>query len=318
MYFKEAPVFSLKKEKPKNITSHKKQELLLNCLLAEMQLIDIVRFLEISENEKKQIQKQIQKQFKENTWLRVLKKYYISPQCNLTSFAHPEVKKQSIIYSKKILDLLKKKYSKEQLYFELIILITQYFSKVSKKITKNYRKEVFPNISNIDKEVLKSFYLGGSKTLLYDKKLNLELYLSNSEEKKLLKRFKSNTSFNTLKKSLYLGFLKEEVDFIAIPSMNKITFVKFDDIVFLKSDGRYTEFCLDGSKSMVSSKNLGSYESLLDSKVFFRIHNSYIVNLSKVVSIDKSGGNYCEMNNGKSLPIAKRRQEILYKTIRLK
>ncbi|WP_034061495.1 LytR/AlgR family response regulator transcription factor [Lacinutrix jangbogonensis] len=118
-----------------------------------------------------------------------------------------------------------------------------------------------------------------------------------------------NSSMNTTEKNF---------DFIAVPSMNEIDFVKLIDIVYLKSDGRYTVFHLSNDTEIVSSKNIGMYEDILDSNLFFRIHNSYIINLSKVKKINKSGGNYCEMSNGKSLPIAKRRQEVLYKIIYLK
>ncbi len=37
-----------------------------------------------------------------------------------------------------------------------------------------------------------------------------------------------------------------------------------------------------------------------------------------VTNINKSQGNFCELNNGKSIPIAKRRQEQLYKFLNLK
>ena len=109
-----------------------------------------------------------------------------------------------------------------------------------------------------------------------------------------------------------------KLDFIAIPSIDKIEFIKIKEIIYLQSDGKYTFFYLNEQKKIVSSKNLGIYENLLDPDQFFRIHNTYIVNLSKVVSINKASGNYCEMINGKALPIAKRRQDQLNKYIKIK
>lgn len=105
---------------------------------------------------------------------------------------------------------------------------------------------------------------------------------------------------------------------IAVPSVEKIDFIKVENIVHLKSEGRYTIFNLEGNKQIVATKNLGEYENLLDANLFFRIHNSYIVNLTHVQSINKAAGNYCEMSNGESLPIAKRRQDQLHRFLKLK
>ena len=55
---------------------------------------------------------------------------------------------------------------------------------------------------------------------------------------------------------------------IAIPSTNKIDFVKVENIIYLKSEGRYTIFHLVDKKQIVATKNLGEYESILDASIF--------------------------------------------------
>jgi len=108
------------------------------------------------------------------------------------------------------------------------------------------------------------------------------------------------------------------IDFIAIPSIDKIEIIKKKEIVYLEADGRYTLFhLLDGSKKL-ASRNLGEYERQLDEKMFFRIHHSYIVNLHMVRNINKSGGNYCELISKKLLPISKRKQEKLNRFLNIK
>ncbi|GAB5401015.1 MAG: LytTR family DNA-binding domain-containing protein [Aureisphaera sp.] len=108
------------------------------------------------------------------------------------------------------------------------------------------------------------------------------------------------------------------LDFIAVPSMDKIEFLKIKDIIYLKSEGRYTEFYLSTGVKIMSSKNLGEFESIVDKNVFFRIHKSYMVNLSHVANINKVDGSYCEMSNNVSLPIAKRRHDAFSKFLRIK
>lgn len=104
---------------------------------------------------------------------------------------------------------------------------------------------------------------------------------------------------------------------IAISTTKSIEFVMVKDIIYLEADGKYTVFHLNNEQTKVVSKNLGEYEKILPPQIFFRIHHKYIVNLQKVVNINKSDGNYCHLTNGKSLSIAKRRQESLRKFLHL-
>lgn len=105
---------------------------------------------------------------------------------------------------------------------------------------------------------------------------------------------------------------------IAIPSIDSIDLIEIADILYLEADGRYTIFYLLTGTTIISSRNLGDYESQLDPDIFFRIHYKYIVNIKMVKSINKASGNYCEIKNGKELPIAKRRQVLLYRFLNLK
>lgn len=107
-------------------------------------------------------------------------------------------------------------------------------------------------------------------------------------------------------------------DFIAVSSLDKVDFLKMEDVMFCMSEGKYTTFFLFNGKKIVSSKNLGEYEKLLNSSYFYRIHHSYIINIRHLLSIIKKDGSYCELSNNISLPIAKRRQEDFNKFIKLK
>lgn len=106
--------------------------------------------------------------------------------------------------------------------------------------------------------------------------------------------------------------------YVSISSIDKVNLIIKQDIIFCKSDGRYTTFYLNNKEEYVACKNLGEYEQILVEECFFRIHHSYIVNLDYLVKINKKAGNYCEMTNGALLPIAKRRQENLNKFLNIK
>ncbi|MDB9885979.1 LytTR family DNA-binding domain-containing protein [Flavobacteriaceae bacterium] len=99
-------------------------------------------------------------------------------------------------------------------------------------------------------------------------------------------------------------------NFIMISGMDRIDFIHPDEVVYLKSTGRYTEFYLkDKKRKITSSKPIGEYENILDQDVFYRIHNSFLINLAQLININKRAGNYCEMSNGDSLPLSRRRYE---------
>ena len=96
-------------------------------------------------------------------------------------------------------------------------------------------------------------------------------------------------------------------DFIPIPNMDKVNFVKIKEVLYCKSSGRYTEFHLTEKRQMIASKPMGHYEKQLVAKHFYRVHNSYLVNLSYLSGITRKGGAYCELHTGLLIPISRRR-----------
>ncbi len=91
------------------------------------------------------------------------------------------------------------------------------------------------------------------------------------------------------------------------------------DIMYCKAEGKYTRFFLSNGETIVSSRNIGDYElRILDVNNFFRVHNSYVVNMRYLSRINKLDGTSCEMINGEQVPVSKRRQEDFIKYIKLK
>lgn len=114
--------------------------------------------------------------------------------------------------------------------------------------------------------------------------------------------------------------LKEKpLNYLTVSGMDRVDFIRPEEIVYLKSAGRYTEFYLkDKKRKIISSRPIGEYESLLPEEGFYRIHNSYLININALININKKAGNYCELTNGASLPISRRRFEGLIKLMRFK
>lgn len=75
---------------------------------------------------------------------------------------------------------------------------------------------------------------------------------------------------------------------IAIPSNDGYAFINVSDIISLEADGKYTKIVTQSGLKSLSTKNIGEFEELLNSDLFFRTHKSWIVNLNHVKKFLKS------------------------------
>jgi len=94
---------------------------------------------------------------------------------------------------------------------------------------------------------------------------------------------------------------------ITINTDGKLVFLEPSDIFYAESDGNYTTLNLLNNKKIVLTKKLKEVESLLPDKHFFRIHNSYIINLNKIKEFLKTDG-YVVLENDKRIPVSRQRK----------
>ncbi len=91
---------------------------------------------------------------------------------------------------------------------------------------------------------------------------------------------------------------------LALPLIGKTIFVELDDIIYCKSDGNYTEIYLTNDQKETVSKKLKVIEAQLDQN-FFRIHNSYLVNLNTIKEVVTTDGNHVILKNGINIPVSR-------------
>jgi two-component system LytT family response regulator len=82
--------------------------------------------------------------------------------------------------------------------------------------------------------------------------------------------------------------------------------VRKSDILFFESSGAYTYIVTENQKLLVS-KSIGEIELELKESFFYRIHNSFIVNITKIKNIDIKRGGYITLKNEKVVPISQRK-----------
>lgn len=104
-------------------------------------------------------------------------------------------------------------------------------------------------------------------------------------------------------------------DRITINSLDGITVIPVTDIVYLEAAGTYTLFYMKNKEKIVSSLNLKEYEDLLADHHFFRIHNSFLINLAEVKKYIKTDGGSVLMTNENEVSISKRRRDEFLKLL---
>ena len=96
---------------------------------------------------------------------------------------------------------------------------------------------------------------------------------------------------------------------MALPTSDGLVFVKVNDILYCEASSNYTEIYMSDNKKHIVSRTLKEYEDLLAEQNFFRIHNSYLINLNRVKKYVRGEGGYVVMNNDVSLDVSKRKKE---------
>lgn len=94
---------------------------------------------------------------------------------------------------------------------------------------------------------------------------------------------------------------------ITINTDGKLIFIDVDDILLVVGDGNYSTLELKNNQKLVVTKKLKEVNKLLPEDYFFRIHNSYIVNLNHIKEYLKSDG-YVVLTNNRKIPVARQRK----------
>ncbi len=96
---------------------------------------------------------------------------------------------------------------------------------------------------------------------------------------------------------------------ITLSTQDGLVILHVTEIVYCEASGTYTIFFLKNKEKIIVSKTLKEYEELLSGHYFFRVHNSYLVNLNEVKKYIKGDGGSVMMSNGDEVFVSKRKKE---------
>ncbi|GAA4277475.1 LytR/AlgR family response regulator transcription factor [Aquimarina mytili] len=97
---------------------------------------------------------------------------------------------------------------------------------------------------------------------------------------------------------------------IVLKNADAIHIIKTEDILFAQSDNNYTTFFLTSGKEILVSKSLKSFEEKLSEHNFFRVHQSFLINLTYISSFDKRNDQII-LDQSHPIPVAQSRKQKL-------
>lgn len=119
-----------------------------------------------------------------------------------------------------------------------------------------------------------------------------------------------------------MQFLQQHVkqgERLALPTVEGLRMMVVKDILYCESDGAQTYiFLRSQEKPVLVCRTLKDVEESLTDKGFFRVHHSYLVNLSFMDKYIKGDGGEIIMCDGQSVPVSRqKKQDFLLRIERL-
>jgi two-component system LytT family response regulator len=97
---------------------------------------------------------------------------------------------------------------------------------------------------------------------------------------------------------------------MALTTTNSLIFIDPEDILFCEGQSNYTNFHLRANnKKILVSRTLKEIEEMLIPYNFFRIHNSFVINMKHVKEYVRGAGGYVIMANDAHLTVSRGRKD---------
>jgi two-component system LytT family response regulator len=105
------------------------------------------------------------------------------------------------------------------------------------------------------------------------------------------------------------------VNRIALPTGEGLQLIPTDTIISCSSSSNYTILCMKANQKLTVSRTLKDIEEMLEDYNFFRVHNSYLVNLDEIRKYIRGEGGSVIMSDGSSIDVSRSKKDLLLKKI---
>jgi two-component system, LytTR family, response regulator len=142
----------------------------------------------------------------------------------------------------------------------------------------------------------------------------------------IVQPYLKNIIFNSIFKFTQNSIIKQpdaqlhandsSIKYIAVPNHEQIDLIDIELITHLESNNNYTTIYTNDKKSLLTSKNIKDFENRLPKHLFFRVHNSHIVNLKCIKSYLRAKSGSLILTDGSIIPIsASKKKELVLRIL---
>ena len=105
------------------------------------------------------------------------------------------------------------------------------------------------------------------------------------------------------------------ISLMAISTHSELVFINREDLIRVEADGKYTK-CVLKDRTILASKNLKEFETVLKEPQFIRVHHSHLVSTKEIQSFKRSDSELI-MSNSDSIPVSQRKKDVLTNVIQI-
>ena len=98
---------------------------------------------------------------------------------------------------------------------------------------------------------------------------------------------------------------------LVIKTLENIYVIDTNSIVYCASDGPYTTITTEEGEKIICSRPIKEYDELLTAYGFYRVHRSYLINLSYIRRFEKQDGGSVVLSGDARIPVASRKRDEL-------
>lgn len=103
---------------------------------------------------------------------------------------------------------------------------------------------------------------------------------------------------------------------VGIPVLGGIDFITISEIIMCKSEDNCTDFYLTGKRKLTATKTLKWVDELMRDHHFFRIHDSYLINLNHIRKYVRGGeGGVVQLSEQIEADVSRRKKDAFLKTL---
>lgn len=121
----------------------------------------------------------------------------------------------------------------------------------------------------------------------------------------------SNLQLNALNQNIQNKDKKR----LVLKTHDSVHVVDLDNIIRCESDRNYTSFYLNEGKTILVSRTLKEYETILVEYQFFRVQQSHLINLKYIDRYDKKDGGSVVMKDGSEVPLSPAKKDAFFRIL---